>query len=841
MSAHYNGYFNAREILNEAITKMDMEYVDDYQRVLPMFTYGSPKDAKTAAPAMEKVFTKCSEVIERHSMMIKGVEYCKWIDETYILIGRSHFYRHDYFAGIESFEYTVGEFKKQPTKFEALLWMIRTYNEIGAFTRSQGYIDLCKSDKTFPYALNGQLAAVMADFYLKQDNYPMAEKELNKAIAYEKNKKVKARYTFILAQILQKMKANDRARNAFGQVVKLNPKYELTFYAKINQAKLYDASSASSRSIKSQLTKMLSDIKNVDYNDQIYYALAEISEKEGNNKETISLLQKSMRASTVNTNQKGISALKLADIYFAQPEYTLAEAYYDSAVTSLSKDFPDYEAIANKRNYLGKLVANYRLIAKQDSLQRVSSLSESERNKLIDQLIEKEKEAEAKRKEEEELRALQNSSNNLPGQQTANQNQGSGSSWYFYNPQTLSFGFSEFSKKWGNRKLEDNWRRSNKQSVAPTGEEEGEVVAGKGTATDSSNNKYNRAYYAKELLLTPALMDSSKAKVIEAYYDLSLIYKEQLANNEKSAESLEALLAKYPKNKYQLPSYYQLYRLYTLMRMDPQAEKYKNILLTQFPESDYALILKNPEFNNELKKKLDKVENYYEVTYLLYQNGDYAGSFQRCVAADSMDLKVPMKAKFAFLKALSIGHIADKKEFEAALRSVVVNFPKEEVKPRAQDILNLLAGGSTLDSLAQNNDSTKQKNNVFVFNPAKEHFFVMVIDPLIANAQTISAATSDFNLEYFGTKNLNTVLVPFGKSKQLLTVKSFENATIGMDYFITFRDNGEVMKDYPPGALPFFSILKENYLLLMKSEKAEEYANFFAKNYSNFEGAAKNE
>jgi hypothetical protein len=62
-----------------------------------------------------------------------------------------------------------------------------------------------------------------------------------------------------------------------------------------------------------------------------------------------------------------------------------------------------------------------------------------------------------------------------------------------------------------------------------------------------------------------------------------------------------------------------------------------------------------------------------------------------------------------------------------------------------------------------------------------------------------------------------------------------------MDYFITFRDNGEVMKDYPPGALPFFSISKENYLLLMKSEKAEEYANFFAKNYSNFEGAAKNE
>jgi len=34
--------------------------------------------------------------------------------------------------------------------------------------------------------------------------------------------------------------------------------------------------------------------------------------------------------------------------------------------------------------------------------------------------------------------------------------------WYFYNQTTLSFGVNDFIKKWGNRKLEDNWRRSQK-------------------------------------------------------------------------------------------------------------------------------------------------------------------------------------------------------------------------------------------------------------------------------------------------------------------------------------------------------------------------------------------
>jgi hypothetical protein len=36
------------------------------------------------------------------------------------------------------------------------------------------------------------------------------------------------------------------------------------------------------------------------------------------------------------------------------------------------------------------------------------------------------------------------------------------SAWYYYNPATLVFGVSDFSKRWGNRQLTDNWRRSQK-------------------------------------------------------------------------------------------------------------------------------------------------------------------------------------------------------------------------------------------------------------------------------------------------------------------------------------------------------------------------------------------
>jgi tetratricopeptide (TPR) repeat protein len=219
LNARFNGYFNGNLALDEAVIAMENAYVDDYSKVLPIYTYGSPKDAKTAIPAMEKVFKKASFVINRHSMLIKGQEHCSWIDDTYLLIGKSHFYKHDYFAGVEVFEYIISQYKKEPTKYEALLWLIKTYNEIGAFSKSQGYIDLIKSDGAFPYRFNGELMAVTADFYSKQENYEQAAKFLNRAISYTKKKRHKARYTFILAQMYQRLKKYDLSRNAYGRVV----------------------------------------------------------------------------------------------------------------------------------------------------------------------------------------------------------------------------------------------------------------------------------------------------------------------------------------------------------------------------------------------------------------------------------------------------------------------------------------------------------------------------------------------------------------------------------------------------------------------------------------------
>ena len=124
---------------------------------------------------------------------------------------------------------------------------------------------------------------------------------------------------------------------------------------------------------------MEKDPKNKDFLDQIYFAFAGLSKNEGDETAQVEYLNKSVRASTANVNQKALSYLELGKISFIKREYRIAQAYYDSTTSNLGNDYPDYTEILNRRNSLTKLVKNLRIIENEDSLQRMANLTPMER------------------------------------------------------------------------------------------------------------------------------------------------------------------------------------------------------------------------------------------------------------------------------------------------------------------------------------------------------------------------------------------------------------------------------------------------------------------------------
>src|ERR1017187_767261 len=545
MNSRFNGYYYAREHLKEIIEKVEKDNKDDFTQLLPLFIYPTTETAKNYYTDLDKIIKKSSTVIQRHAITHpKNKEEIanavRWIDENYMLIGQADFYKRDFMSALEVFTYVSQKYPNPLAKYNGMIWMIHTNNEIGSLSLSEPLIDEIRNAEDIPKkrkykSFKREFATVTADYYIKRVDYDPAIKSLIEAIALTKKKTVKARYTFILAQLYEKLGDNKNASMYFGKVPGLHPSYDMVFTAKINQAKLYDTEMGDSKMMKKELMRMMHDSKNTEYLDQIYYALAQIVYKENDLPLALKYLDKSIQNSISNNTQKALSFLKRADIYFEKTNYTSAEANYDSAITLLPKDYPDYSLIETKKNSLTSLVTNLNIISLEDSLQSLSKMSDKERNKAVEAMIVKMEEDE-KRKEEERQRQIANqqlnSQNSISA--TASQTPSTGA-WYFYNPTTVSFGVGEFTKKWGDRKLENNWRRSDKEQEMATAlfDDHGNPVETTSRKPDSIakinaiSNVKDKSFYLKNIPITADAITNSNNKIIEAYYNIGSIYKEQ--------------------------------------------------------------------------------------------------------------------------------------------------------------------------------------------------------------------------------------------------------------------------------------------------------------------------
>src|SRR5207244_1721755 len=149
-------------------------------------------------------------------------------------------------------------------------------------------------------------------------------------------------------------------------------------------------------------------------------------------------------------------------------------------------------------------------------------------------------------------------------------------------------------------------------------------------------DKHKKEFYLKGLPFTDEAKEESKVKIIEAYNNVGGIYKEQLRNLDRSIETFEAMNKRFPGNKYELQNYYQLYRLFLLKKDQKQSDYYKNLIVTKYPETEFARIIKNPDYNKELQASKHVVENYYQETFTAYNSGKYNDVLAMVTQADSL-------------------------------------------------------------------------------------------------------------------------------------------------------------------------------------------------------------
>jgi len=843
-TTRYNVLFNARESFKSGIRKAEQSKQYDYTQMLPLFLYGDDAVAQTVAGDMETAAKKATKAVNLHSIKVKpkvgksGMspaerkffdkrEFNKYMDECYLIIGKSYVYTNQIFQASQTFNFMETEFPGEPTLYEARVWRAKTLILDKSYSEAERLLNELQDDKDFPdkKALKSELAATVADLYIRQKRYAEAIEYVNRALGYVSNKKTKMRYRYVLAQLYLEQKEYELASATFQKVIRMNPPYEMAFNATISRATAAKSGETNTRDVKKQLNKMLYDSKNTEYQDQIYFALAEIEFYEGNMDKAFEYYQKSAHTSSTNIPQKIKSYLTLGNLFYDRRDYIPAQAYYDSAMVNMQPNYPGYIQISARAKNLDVLAQNLNTVHFQDSVQRIARMSESERNRLISGIIAGLQLREQKEKEAEAVRMQQYYSN--IGRRTTLADPTTKSQWYFYNPTTVSQGIGEFQVKWGRRNLEDNWRRKNKGTIemAMAG---GNVDTEEKTAgAQKIQDIYTPAYYLQDIPLTDSMMLVSNRLIEESLYAAGYIFNNNFDEYAMAAEQYEDLLRRYPQSDYVIPSYYYLYQLYTKLGKSSEAEKYKNLLLSKAPESVYAKIILDPTYLDKLAKQKGESEQMYEKAYNHYKLAEYRSVIHLATDALERFPKDILAPKFAYLRAISEGKSAGTNEaMRAEMKKITTEYPGTDVAAEAQNLINYIDGE---DPVMKQVEQVERAKALYTYNETEAYYFVWMVDSK-ENINQLSFDMKVFNLERFANVPLEDERNNIDGVHVLLMVKGLADLQRAQAYYRTFVMDLDVMKN-ARYKYSFFLISVSNFTILTEDKKVEDYIEFFKKEY----------
>lgn len=846
LTAHYNPYWNGNESLKEGVGELRKNVKDNYNSVLLIYNYGTSTNSQTINPNMDRAIEKASKVIQKHSMYFDKKEHVKWVIESYLMIGKANFYKQDYNAARRAFEYVNRQYPEDPIRFEAQLWLAKTYTQQKQYDKAINQFELINEEsKTtlLPWKVRKELPLAQANMFLAQEKYSLAREQIEKGMPLNRNAKLKTRLNYILAQIYQLEGKDSQSGEYFTKVLKSPASFEMAFNARINLARVYNIGSDKKMIIK-ELEKMLKDMKNNDFQDQIYFALADIALKDKNDTLGISHLRKSVATSLSNDYQRSTSALRLADLYFARKDYRNAQVYYDTTLMSLPKDFPNVEKIEEKTETLSRLVENLQLIYVQDSLQNLAAMPEAQRNAIIEKAIADfiKKEEEAKQREEA-LRLAEMVQPGLNANQIVDPTKGTsalgGGGWYFYNPSAISMGFSEFTRKWGRRKLEDNWRLSNKREVnfeqfADDMTMTEDTAMGGKEAGKGASEMRNKETYLKNLPFTPESIDRSNGMISQAMFNSGIIYLEELLEKPKAAEMFTSLINRFPDNENAIQANYHLYRIYRDLGDEAGMNRHKDYIINTWPESDYAKILADPDYKRELEALQNRVKSLYEETYLAFNRGQYRTAIIYSNEALASYTDVYFLPRFAFLRAVSLGKTENQDTMKVELNKLIEDYPDSDMLDFARRIL-----GESASATASGGDAAKAEAtsanltdfSMYKFNPAATHFYALIVDGTAVNVYGAKVRITDFNTKNYNIENLQVNSVLLDNNRQLITVSSFNELDKALRFFEGIKNDEYVFSGIREGTFEQFLISAENYPVFFKEKNSAAYKLFFDKNY----------
>jgi len=569
--------------------------------------------------------------------------------------------------------------------------------------------------------------------------------------------------------------------------------------------------------------KYLKEAKYADYKDQIYFAKAELAFEQNQMTEGEEFLRKSVANNEKDKNLKTEVYLKLAEINYQKENYEQSKLFYDSTLLVMPKNDPRRFQTKNLADNLKEIYENTKMIALQDSLLKLGELPRAELETIAKKLLAEEIKSGKKASDE---KAFNNS--NLFVQ---NRPAGGLSTFFAYNTSAIESGKKDFTRKWGNRKLEDNWRRSNKNAGGEITIDNPTEAGPKDELDDIILTDADFKRLMGAVPLTLGQKDKSSQALRKAYLELGKLYREKVQNYAKSIQTLEELDRKFPNHEDQAEAYYYMYLSYLDLDRNAEAEAIKNKIIQNHQGSKFAKLLQDPSYVQSLLSERKRIDNYYDQTLGLFEKKQYTEAKDRC--QKSTELFSPQNkyaSKFYLLYAMCQGAIEGKESYMKALNEVKIRYPNTPEDSRAGEILRFLNG----DKSALTVSTPVDVQNIYEREDEKKHVIAIVIqtnsDSIV---QLAKISISNYNKKYQKLKKLQLTDATLSsvENTHVITIKTFSNRTEASKYHEGIMNSLNEFLDRKFGAFEVFPVSQTNFRKMTLEKTHKTYVSWMEKEF----------
>lgn len=955
-NAHFNGYFNANEILEQSLVTLNEQHVDNYNQRLELFPFLAIDNPGAVAGELDRAIEKVAIVVKKHP-------YSNWTDDSYLLVGKAQLVKQDYEGAERTLGFTVGEFRprpkrkklkkgekapeeeefesrreievskeqsrrdrirarkqaqkerdrvnkqrnkerkqkqrerdrerkarirarrkgirlpkkdtsavvkleneperEQPTELdegpigmisifsnrnesegpdgeygkkpgsyllkhrpahqEARLWLAWALIKRDNFDRAQLILDDLRNDRGTFADVRRLAMPVQAYLFLEQEKLEEAIPYLEAAGEVAKERNERARYYYIAGQLYQELNNPGPALNAFEQVVASKPAYELELGARINMAQnAYLSGTGSPEDALKQLERMTREEKNLPYESQILFSMAGIALRSGNDAAGAEYLRRALD-SPYGGGATRIEAYQLlGDLAYAEEDYLAAKLYYDSTLQVMTQTDTRYPETSSRRDRLTGIATNLQTITTKDSLLRIGLLPERDRQNWAEEVF--------------ELRRATNSAANFSTPATrgslpvANAAAGVGNSdFWAYDNQALKRGRRDFNRRWGDRSLEDNWRRSNKTDISLFEDRDDVAAADPSLAETRLVTEEEIAKILADVPIDEAAQQATRIQLSEAWFNLGRDFRDRLGNNPKAIVALETMNERYPGSNSEAESWYYLYLLHREEGNPARAEEYAKKLNGKYRGSKFAKLANDPNYASEVADREGQRTAAYDRAYAAFAEHDYNRAFQ---LAESGRREItgqhPLKARYALLQAMATGKIQGREAYIAALRQVISQYNDTPEQTRAKEILRLLGQtGARLPGRA----STASTG----FKPSLDevHYMIIVFNDPEIDATELKNKISDYNTEFSKLARLRITPIYIGEEQEtpMLVMRRFKKGSEAMSYYLNARKNEKEFLDPDEYDYELYPVSQSNYRQMLKARSVEGYGEWFSENY----------